>query len=56
MNKKHLIGAGALAVAAVGAADQFAGTNLRGKVGLGMLSPWLLIAVGAAALYYAKKA
>lgn len=46
---------GAAAAAVVGAADQFAGTNLRGKIGLASISPWVFLVVGVAALYYIHK-
>lgn len=52
---KNLKTAAAALPLVVGLADQFGGQNLRGKVGLGAVSPWLFIVAGAAALYYIHK-
>lgn len=55
MNKKTLMTVGAAVPLVVGVADQFAGQNLRAKVGLASVSPWIFILAGAAALYYVHK-
>lgn len=52
---KTLKSVAAAAPLVVGLADQFGGQNLRGKVGLGAVSPWLFIVAGAGLLYYIHK-
>lgn len=55
MNMKTIKTVAAAVPLVVGLADQFGGQNLRAKVGLASVSPWLFVVVGAAALYYVHK-